>query len=236
MHIHSLYSDGTASVAEILDHVERHTNLDVIAITDHERIDGALRAAALHAAGGYSFDLVVGEEITTRRGHVVALFLTERVRALRPLDETLRAIHEQGGIAIAAHPMAPVPLSLGRRSLIGARDHEHELVHLDAIELFNPSYAGRVRQRARMDLNAAELGLPGVGNSDAHVLEGIGTGFTSFAGHTAADYRAALLAGDVTAEGEHWSSSHNVDVYRRQLAAKLRHVWHTVKPGHDDWR
>lgn len=236
MHIHSLYSDGTASVAQILEYVEQHTALDVVAITDHERIDGALRAAELHAAGDYAFDLVVGEEVTTRRGHVLALFVTERIPALRPLPETLHAIHAAGGVAIAAHPLAPLPLSVGKRSLRGVRDHAHEDVYFDALELFNPSYAGRTRHGARLDLNAAELGLPGVGNSDGHVLEGIGTGFTTFAGHTASDYRAALLAGDVTAEGAHWTSTHNVDVYRRQLQAKLRHLWHTVKPGHDDWR
>jgi predicted metal-dependent phosphoesterase TrpH len=236
MHIHSLYSDGTAAVGEILEHVETATDLDVIAITDHERIDGAMRAMRLHAAGDYSFDLVIGEEITTRRGHVLALFVTERIPPLRPLEESLRAIHQAGGVAIAAHPLAPLPLSVGRRSLRRVRDHEHEDVSFDALELFNPSYAGRVRQAARLDLNAAELGLPGVGNSDAHVLEGIGTGWTSFAGHTAVDYRAALMGGDVEAQGAHWSSTHNVDVYRRQLQAKLRHVWHTVTPGNRDWR
>ncbi|HET8777737.1 MAG TPA: hypothetical protein VFN76_08760, partial [Candidatus Limnocylindria bacterium] len=88
MHIHSLYSDGTASVAQILDHVEQHTDLDVIAITDHERIDGAQRAAELHASGDFSFDLVVGEEITTRRGHVLALFIHERIPALLSLEES----------------------------------------------------------------------------------------------------------------------------------------------------
>ena len=236
MHIHSLYSDGTASVREILDHVEAATDLDVIAITDHERIDGARRAAAIHAAGDYSFDLVIGEEITTRRGHVLALFITERIPALRPLEETLHVIHRTGGLAIAAHPLAPLPLSVGKRSLRRVRDHEHEDVYFDALELFNPSYAGKVRQSARLDLNAAELGLPGVGNSDGHVLEGIGSGSTSFSGHTALDFRSALLAGEVTADGSHWTSTHNVDVYRRQLHAKLRHLWHTVAPGNDDWR
>jgi predicted metal-dependent phosphoesterase TrpH len=236
MHLHSLYSDGTASIPQILDHVEQRTDLDVIAITDHERLDGALRAAELHAEHAYSYDLVVGEEITTRRGHVIALFVTERIRPLRPLDETLRAIHAAGGLAIAAHPMAPIPLSVGPRSLRGVRDHPDDDVAFDALELFNPSYAGRVRQGARLELNDAELGLPGVGNSDAHVLEGIGTGFTTFPGHTALDYRAAVLAGEVTADGSHWTSGHNADVYRRQLRAKLRHLWHTVKPGSDDWR
>ena len=236
MHLHSLYSDGTATVASILDHVERHTSLDVVAITDHERIDGALRAAELHAAGDFSFDLVVGEEITTRRGHVLALFITERLPALRPLEETLAAIHAAGGIAIAAHPLAPVPLSVGSRSLRSVGAHPDPAVAFDALELFNPSTAGRTRQRARADLNKRELRLPGVGNSDAHVLEGIGSGFTAFDGHTAADYRAALRAGAVSPHGQHWSSAHNLDVYRRQLQAKARHLWQTVRPGDRDWR
>ena len=236
MHLHSLYSDGTAAVAAILDHVEARTDLDVVAITDHERIDGALRAMELHAAGDYSFDLVLGEEITTRRGHVLALFVTDRIPALRPLDETLRRIHEQGGMAIAAHPLAPIPLSLGSRSLRRVRDHDDELVRFDALELFNPSYAGRTRSAARVDLNARELKLPGVGNSDAHVLEGIGSGYTSFPGHTAVDYRTAVRAGTVVPGGEQWSSAHNADVYRRQLHAKLRHLWHTVRAGGDEWR
>ena len=236
MHLHSLYSDGTASVAEILAHVESRTDLDVVAITDHERVDGALRAAELHAAGDYSFDLVVGEEITTRRGHVLALYLTERLPALRPLEETLRAIHAAGGVAIAAHPLAPVPLSVGSRSLRRVHGHADPGIGFDALELFNPSTAGRTRHAARMRLNADELRLPAVGNSDAHVLEGIGSGFTTFGGHSAEDYRAALLAGDVTAEGASWSSVHNVDVYRRQLGAKLRHLWHTVRPGDAEWR
>lgn len=236
MHIHSLYSDGTASVRAILDHVEEATDLDVVAITDHERIDGALRGLELHAAGDYSYDLVVGEEVTTRRGHVLALFITERVPALRRLDDTLAAIHHQGGIAIAAHPMAPLPLSVGRRSLREVRDHEHEGVYFDALELFNPSHAGRTRQAARMALNAAELNLPGVGNSDGHVLEGIGTGVTTFPGHTAEDYRRAVAEGTVRPEGAYWTTTHNVDIYRRQLHAKFRHLWQTVRPGHRDWR
>jgi predicted metal-dependent phosphoesterase TrpH len=236
MHLHSLYSDGTATVAAILDHVERHTTLDVVAITDHERVDGALRAADLHASGEFSFDLVVGEEVTTRRGHVLALFVTERLPALRPLEETLAAIHAAGGLAIAAHPLAPIPLSVGSRSLRSVRDHPDPAVAFDALELFNPSTAGRTRQGARLDLNARELRLPAVGNSDAHVLEGIGSGFTEFDGCTAADYRDAVRSGAVSAHGAHWSSAHNVDVYRRQLRAKLRHLWQTVQPGDRDWR
>jgi predicted metal-dependent phosphoesterase TrpH len=235
MHLHTLYSDGTASVQEILDHVERHTDLDLVAITDHERIDGAVRAAEIHAAGAYSFDLVVGEEVTTRRGHVLALFLTERVPALRPLAETIERIHDQGGIAIAVHAMAPLTPSLGRGSLLhvhGAPDPRHRL---DAIELMNPSTAGRSRRAARRRLNDDVLRLPAVGNSDAHVLEGIGTAWTWFPGSSAADYRAAIADATTRPDGAYWSHLHNVDVYRRQLRAKLRHLGHTLRPS-GEWR
>ena len=235
MHLHTLYSDGTASVRQLLDHVEHATDLDVIAITDHERVDGALRAREIHADGDYSFELVLGEEITTRRGHVLALFITERIPALRPLPETLWRIHEAGGIAIAAHPMAPLTPSVGRASLLDRHASPDASERFDAIELMNPSAAGRVRRGARERLNAERLRLPAVGNSDAHVLEGVGTAWTWFRGTTAADYRAAIAAGTTRPDGAFWSSGHNVDVYRRQLVAKGRHLRHTLRPS-GEWR
>ena len=235
MHLHTLYSDGTASVQAVLDHVERATDLDLIAITDHERIDGALRAREIHAAGSYSFELVVGEEITTRRGHVLALFIAERVPALRPLAETLERIHDQGGIAIAPHPMAPLTPSLGTRSLLAAHAADDPRQWLDGIELMNPSAAGRARRLDRARLNTDVLRLATVGNSDAHVLEGIGTGWTWFPGASAAGYRAAVAARTTRPDGTFWSNLHNVDVYRRQLAAKARHVRHTLRPT-GEWR
>jgi predicted metal-dependent phosphoesterase TrpH len=235
MHLHTLYSDGTASVRAVLDHVARSTDLDLIAITDHERIDGAMRAREIHAAGDYPFELVVGEEITTRRGHVLALFISERIPALRPLPETLERIHDQGGIAIAAHPMAPLTPSLGTGSLRWSHAAPDPRHRLDAIELMNPSTAGRARRAARDRLNAEVLRLPAVGNSDAHVLEGIGSAWTWFPGSTAADYRAAIADGTTRPDGAYWSHLHNVDVYRRQLRAKARHLRHTLRPT-GEWR
>jgi predicted metal-dependent phosphoesterase TrpH len=235
MHLHTLYSDGTATIEALLQHVEERTDLDVVAITDHERLDGALRAREIHAAGGFSFELVVGEEITTRRGHLLALFIEERIPALRPLSETLERIHDQGGLAIAAHPMAPLTPSLGRRSLLALhaeRDPRHQL---DAIELLNPSAAGRSRRLARLHLNERVLHLPAVGNSDAHVLEHVGSAWTWFAGRSADDYRRAVSEHATVADGEHWSNWHNVAVYGRQLVAKARHLRHTLRPT-GEWR
>ena len=99
----------------------------------------------------------------------------------------------------------------------------------------NPSAAGRSRQIARRRLNEDLLHLAAVGNSDAHVLEGIGTAWTSFPGASANDYRAALEAGATRPDGAFWSNLHNVAVYRRQLVAKARHLRHTLRPS-GEWR
>ena len=110
LHVHTLASDGTSGIAEILDFVERQTDLDVVAITDHERIDAALAARALARDRGMRVEVVVGEEITTRGGHLLGLFLEERIRPLRSLRSTIAEIHDRGGIAIPAHPLVPFPL------------------------------------------------------------------------------------------------------------------------------
>jgi len=233
--MHTLYSDGTAGLQAILDHVDRETDLDLIAITDHERIDGALRARELLEAGGYHFEMVVGEEITTRRGHLLGLFLSERIPPLRTLEETIERIHDQGGIAIAAHPMAPLTPSIGRRSLLRVHRDPDPARHLDAIELLNPSAAGRVRRHHRRRLNEELLELAAVGNSDAHVLDGIGSGWTWFTGVSPDAYRAAIAARTTEPAGSYWSHWHNVSIYGRQLIAKARHVRHTLRPT-GEWR
>ena len=234
MHLHTLYSDGTMEVQALLDHVEQRTDLDLVAITDHERIDGALRARELRNAGDYHFELVVGEEITTRRGHVLGLFLSERIPPLRPLEETIERIHDQGGLAIAAHPLAPLTPSLGHRSLLRLHHDPDPRHRLDGIEMLNPSVAGRARRPHRHALNEL-MELAPLGNSDAHILEHIGTGWTWFAGASADAYRAAVASRSTQAEGEYWTHWHNVSVYGRQLVAKARHVRHTLRPT-GEWR
>jgi hypothetical protein len=81
LHMHTNYSDGTGSVEEVLAFAEHHTTLDVIAITDHDTIEGALRARDLAAQREYRFEVIVGEEISTREGHLLALFLRHPIRA-----------------------------------------------------------------------------------------------------------------------------------------------------------
>src|SRR5215218_11522871 len=104
IHVHSTHSDGHAAVEEVLEHAVRRTDLQVIAITDHNTIEGALEARSL--AEEYGIEVVVGEEVSTADGELLALFIERRLAPGRPAAETIAAVHEQGGLCVAAHPYA----------------------------------------------------------------------------------------------------------------------------------
>jgi len=216
LHIHTLASDGTAGIVEILDHVERSTDLDVIAITDHERIDAALAARAISRDRGLRAQVVVGEEVTTRGGHLLGLFLTERVKPLQSLRSTIAAIHDQGGLAIPAHPLVPYPLCAQGwvlRRLIADPDPRFRP---DALEAFNPTTLGRP-WHGRVVRFAAEQGLPTVGNSDAHAAAAIGTGWTTFPGHDPDDLRRAIVEGRTHHHGSFHGTASQLGTFGQQL-------------------
>ena len=191
LHIHTLASDGTAGVAAILDHVEHATDLDVIALTDHERIDAALVAQAMARDLGLRVEVVIGEEVTTRGGHLLALFIDRPIRPYRSLRESIAAVHEAGGLAIPAHPLVPYPLCAQGRVLRGLLADPDPAVHPDGLETFNPTTLGRPWHR-RVTVFANEYGLAHLGNSDAHTLDAIATGWTVFPGRDAAALRTAI--------------------------------------------
>ncbi len=196
LHIHTRVSDGTASVRDALEYACSHAGLDVIAITDHDAIEGAVQAADL--ARHYPLEVIVGEEIGSREGHILGLFLTEPVPAGLSAAQTVAAVHAQGGLAIAAHPFlrgvwwSPegVPARMGAGAAL-------RRVAFDAVEL-NESLPvlALANLRARR-FNARYSRLPLVGGSDAHVTEAIGRSFTRFPGRRAQELAAAIRAGQV---------------------------------------
>ncbi len=147
LHIHTMASDGTDGVERIIELVEAAGELDVIAIADHERIDAAVAGRELARARGYRVEVVVGEEITTREGHLLALFLEERVRPWRSMRTTIGEVHEQGGLAIPAHPLFPYPLCAQAWTLRRLLDSGDAMARPDAIEAFNPTTFGRAHGR-----------------------------------------------------------------------------------------
>ena len=93
LHIHTSLGDGLASVEQIFDFVENYTDLDIIAITDHDDIRGALQALELAERRNYRFQVIPGNEITTRNGHLLALFVTQEFPMLRSLEWSMAAVH-----------------------------------------------------------------------------------------------------------------------------------------------
>src|ERR671919_2208950 len=92
LHIHTVYSyDGTASVPAVLARAKQ-VGLDVIAITDHDEIRGALKAFEL--APQFGIEVIPGIEITTAKGDLLALFVTEKIRPRQSLLETILHVGE----------------------------------------------------------------------------------------------------------------------------------------------
>ncbi len=203
LHIHSTASDGLASPRDILDYAQDCTGLDLIAISDHDMLDGALEAAALAEERRYRFEVMVGVEITTLEGHLLAYDIQKPIRMLQPLDRTLREIHRQGGFAVAPHPMSPLVRSIGRHGVLRVHRSTSDGVYFDGIELINPSLAGKLIYEKVVALNE-QLGLPPTGGSDSHTLETVGSAYTAFEGTTADDYRRALKASRTQAGGGFW--------------------------------
>ena len=218
LHIHSGAGDGLPAEHEILDYVEKETDLDLIAITDHDLIEGSLEARDLVAKGGYRFQVLVGMEITTLEGHLLAYDLEEPIRMLQPLARTIELVHEQGGFCIVPHPMSWLTLSLQRWSIERILKDPREEIGLEGLEILNPNLAGRVSYERVMALNEQRFHLPELGGSDAHFLSMIGQAHTFFPGRTVEDFRQALESRTTRAEGEFLSWEEH-----RQLAAVAGH-------------
>lgn len=203
LHMHSTYSDGCATIEEILAYVQQETDLDVIALTDHDTIDGALRARDLWARSAYRFDFVVGEEVTTKEGHLLALFIEKHVQPGLSMERSIDLIHEQGGLAIIAHPLHRFFRHSCQRNVMD-RIHASRDVWFDGAETWNASFCGIYANYVAMAANRTVYGLPELGNSDAHMLRAIGSGMTWFEGKNAQDIRATIEAGRSAPGGKLW--------------------------------
>lgn len=185
LHIHSFFSDGSAYVPEILEYVEERTNLNIIAITDHDKIEGALLARELVEKGKYSFEVVMGMEVSTLEGHLLVLFVENPVPSHQSLLSTITAVHAQGGLCIVPHPLSSQRDSISRHSIEKVLKKETEEVYLDGIEIINPVAASLLCGLDVRQLNDQHFHLAEVGGSDSHSLAMVGVRCTEFSGHTA---------------------------------------------------
>jgi hypothetical protein len=229
LHVHTTFSDGTLTPEDILNYYAMFPELHVVAITDHDTLDGALRVREFRDAHPEVFsgvEVIVGEEVSTRDGHVLGLFLEHWVPPGLPAAETIARIHEQGGLAIAAHPythLLPFTDLRGVKSLILT-------LPFDAVETRNSNIT-EWYANYWTSWQARSRGLCAVGSSDAHFQEAIGRCYTLFAGRTAADLRRAIADKATRAGGRVYGPL--------TLARYLARRWRSGKPlvpdRHEYW-
>lgn len=187
LHIHSIYShDATTTVRAILKQ-SADVGLNIIAVTDHDEMRGSMEAQQL--APRYGIEVIPGAEISTKDGHLVALFIKDLPPAGMSMTDTLLQIGRQGGIAIAPHPFNNLPNSLSMEAVLGALTNPRAKAVLKGIETHNMGTQNfdRVVQKLSIYLPLAKIA-----SSDAHIYWAIGAGRTEFEGKTANDLRAAL--------------------------------------------
>ena len=203
LQVHTAHGDGMEDARGVFERVELRGELDVVAITDHDDVRGALLAREVHAQAPYHFDLITGIEVTTRQGHLLALWVDVPIPSFHSLEATVAAIHRAGGLAVVPHPFSALTRSIGRRSLERVLAIADPAVHPDGIELANPTSIGwDTGPRARW-LNAHRYHLAETGGSDAHFVEAVGAAYTLFPGRDAEALRRAVLARRTGAVLEH---------------------------------
>jgi predicted metal-dependent phosphoesterase TrpH len=163
LHVHTRYSHDSATTLDEVVVYSKKRGLNGIAITDHDVVGGALKLVQKVK------ELVVipGVEVSTSRGHVLALNMTRPVPTkLSPL-ETIQIIHEAGGIAVAAHPTV---FYKGLKGQVNSNFDAVEVINASAFPFFLSAYLSQKL--------AVRLNLPQTAGSDAHYASEIGLAYT----------------------------------------------------------
>ncbi|HEY1420164.1 MAG TPA: PHP domain-containing protein [Candidatus Dormibacteraeota bacterium] len=161
LHLHSHYShDGRSSLQEIITRCQE-CGLERIALTDHNRVDGALELARIAP------DLaIVGEEVKTLEGEVIGLFITRRVPPFLLPEDVLDLIHDMGGLTYIPHPFDRNRANFAGERVVELADR------IDIIETYNP-WCDATANRAAAAL-AEELGKVVATGSDSHAASELG--------------------------------------------------------------
>jgi predicted metal-dependent phosphoesterase TrpH/glycosyltransferase involved in cell wall biosynthesis len=167
LHMHTEHShDCAVPVAELLDYAETQ-GLGAIAVTDHNVFAGALEAQTL--ARSRRLVVIPGEEVKTDAGEVIGLFLEREIPRGMSMADTIAAIREQNGVVYLPHPFDRLHTIPDARAL-----HRH-LAEIDVFEVYNARlmFEGFNDEALRF---ARKYNLTMGAGSDAHVLQGVGTG------------------------------------------------------------
>ena len=213
MHTHSEYSPDSRTSLRAQAAAIKAAGLHVVCATDHNTIEGALRLREL--ADG--FRVVVGEEVSSRDGEIIGLFLEKPISRDLSAEETIARIHDQGGLVSVPHPFSRNRMFHLRRAVL-----ERVWQDIDCLEVFNAREAF-TQDNVRAAAFAREKGLPGAAGSDAHRASEIGRAWVEvddFAGPE--DFIAALREGSVIGKltGNYIHLMTRVDVLRKWWARR----------------
>lgn len=163
LHVHTVYSADSIITPKELVFYAKKRGLNAVAVTDHNKIDGALKIAK-----ETDFLVIPGTEVSSRDGHIVGLNVREVIPKGLGADETVDLIHKAGGIAIACHPFTLFKGSIGK----------YVNSNFDAVETINSSTFPFRRASRKADVLAERLKLPKVAGTDAHYGPVIGCAYT----------------------------------------------------------
>jgi predicted metal-dependent phosphoesterase TrpH len=193
LHTHTMWSGDSTTTPEEFAAAVESSGLDVVCITDHNSVDGAIVLR-----DRLNCRVIVGEELRTAAGEIIGLFLTERVpMGISHLDAA-RAIRDQGGAVYIPHPFDPM-----RRNLTESALYElAEADLIDAVEVFNAKTSLPSLNRRAADF-AAEYGIVGGAGSDGHVPDALGAAYVEMVDFDGPmEFLASLAAARVV--GHHW--------------------------------
>lgn len=213
MHTHSEYSpDSRTPLAEQAKALVA-AGIDVVCATDHNTIEGALRLREI--ADGLR--VIVGEEVSSRDGEIIGLFLEKPIPRDLSGEDTIARIHDQGGVVSVPHPFSRNRLYHMRRDAL-----DRLWPQIDCMEVFNAREAFMADNR-RAEAYAKERNIPGAVGSDAHRASEIGRAWIEldeFAGRD--DFIEALRTGEVhgrlTGQAIHFATRY--DVFRKWLTRR----------------
>jgi predicted metal-dependent phosphoesterase TrpH len=168
LHLHTSWShDCTVDPADLVMYAEG-SGLGAIAVTDHNVFGGALETAEL--AREHELIVIPGEEVKTdSEGEVIGLFLKEEIPRGMSFAETVAAIKEQGGLVYLPHPFDRL------HAIPGAATLQRHLPDIDVFEVYNARLLFEAYNDEALRF-ARKYNLTMGAGSDAHVLQGVGTG------------------------------------------------------------
>ena len=223
-HCHSMYSRGHRipthgmPVPEDMIRQAKRIGLQGIALTDHDTAKGWKRAR--EAAKKYNMVFIPSIEVSTQQGHVLALGLTEPVKSWRDVEETVDAVHEQGGLVVGDHPY----------DIHG--DGIRDWIKItDAVEVFNALSMDRVSNRIA-ERKARKMGKPMVVGSDAHTLDAIGFAVNRIDADNVSGILKAIMKGQVRFSRKYIPVRSLVDWTRERFALSYFDILNYVRANY----